>query len=198
MNLKFLTQWRQRYADLDGPGRQRLLIVVTSLIVGLWVGDSLVFSPLLKAWNGRSEQITRLRKQIADGERLLQRENGRDGIRTRWQEMQSNALPSSVSQAEGRMLSAFDRWSRDSQISVTSVKPQWKRSADDYASLECRVDASGSLSAITRFLYEIEQDPLGMKVDIVELNSRDNTGAQISLGLQVNGLVLNPTDHATP
>lgn len=198
MNLKFLTQWRQRYADLDGPGRQRLLIIVTSIIVGLWVGDNLVLSPLVKAWNGRSDRIVRLRKQVADGEQLLRRESGKDGIRTRWQEMQSNALPSSVSQAEGRMLGAFDRWSRDSQISVSSVKPQWKRTADDYASLECRVDATGSLSAITRFIYEIEQDPLGMKVDIVELNSRDNNGAQLSLGLQVNGLVLNPTDHTSP
>lgn len=194
MNLKNISHWRDRLSDLDPPARQRLLLIITGIVVGLWAGNRLVYVPLAKAWDARSARIASLRKQVADGELLLQREVG---IRERWQQMQSNSLPSSVSLAEGKMLGAFDRWSRDSQISVTSVKPQWKRSADDYASLECRVDATGSLSAITRFLYEIEQDPLGMKVDIVELNARDTTGAQLSLGLQVSGLILNPTDRVS-
>lgn len=195
MNIRNLTQAWRNLDDMEGPARQRLLVIVTAVAVGLWVANQLVFEPLTKAWSARSEQIVALRKQLADGEQLLQRESG---IRERWQDMQTNALPSSVSQAEGRMLAAFDRWSRDSQISVTSVKPQWKRSADDYASLECRVDAAGSLSTITRFLYEVEKDPLGMKVDVVELNSRDNAGAQLSLGLQVSGLVLNPAERSAP
>ena len=194
MNLNSLTQWRQNLGDLDGPARQRLLVVVTSVVVGLFAGDRLVLGPLTKAWSARSEQIRLLRKQIADGEQLLQRESG---IRSRWQQMQSNALPSSVSQAEGKMLAAIDRWARTSQIGGYSVKPQEKRN-DEYATVECRVDAAGNLGTITRFLYEIEQDPLAMKVDIVELNSRDTTGSQISLGLQINGLVLNPDERTAP
>lgn len=191
MNLKPLSQWRRNFGDMDGPARQRLLFIVTSLVVGLWAGDRLLLGPLTSAWSARADQIRQLRQQIANGEQLLERESA---IRSRWQQMQTNALPSSVSQAEGKMLGAIDRWSRSSQISVSSVKPQWKRN-DDYAALECRVDAAGSLATITRFLYEIEQDPLAMKVDIVELNSRDATGSQISLGVQINGLVLNPEER---
>ena len=194
MNIKSLSNWSYNLKELDGAQRQRLLIVVTSAVVGLWAGDKLILGPLLKSWSARSERIQQMRKQIADGEQLLQRESG---IRTRWEQMETNALPSSVSQAEGKMLGAIDRWSRTSQISVTSVKPQWKRN-DEFAALECRVDASGSLATITRFLFEIEQDPQAMKVDIVELNSRETTGGQISLGLQINGLVLNPEDRVAP
>jgi hypothetical protein len=87
------------------------------------------------------------------------------------------------------LLSAFDRWSQASRISVTSVRPQWKRSGEDFATLECRVDASGNLGALTRFLYDLEHDPLGIKVDIVELTSRDPRGAQLALGLQVSALM---------
>ena len=92
--------------------------------------------------------------------------------------------------AEGRLLGAFDGWSRESRVSIMSIKPQWKRSDDDFMTLECRVDASGTLATITRFLYEIEHNPLALKVESVELNSRDTTGAQLTLGLQVSGLVL--------
>jgi len=201
MKLPDFSQWQDSLRDMDAPARQRLLIIVTGIVVGLWVGNQMLLAPLEKSWKARSERIAKLRQQLAAGEQLLQRESGvrgQTGLRAEWQQMQSNALPSSVSQAEGKMLEAFDRWSRDSQISVTSVKPQWKRNDDNYASLECRVDATGSLSAITRFLYEIEHDSLAMKVDIVELNSRDSTGAQLGLSLQVNGLVLNPTDRLTP
>ena len=58
--------------------------------------------------------------------------------------------------------------------------------------VECRADAFGSLQAITRFLYEIERDPLALKIESVEINARDRAGQQLSLGLQVSGLRLNP------
>ena len=76
-------------------------------------------------------------------------------------------------------------------MTVTSIKPLWRRTADDFMTLECRVDASGSLSTLTRFLHEVESDPLALRVDSVELGSRDRTGAQLTLGLQVSGLVLS-------
>jgi hypothetical protein len=43
---------------------------------------------------------------------------------------------------------------------------------------------------VSRFLYDIEKGPLGLKLESVDINSRDNTGKQLTLGLQVSGLVL--------
>jgi len=106
--------------------------------------------------------------------------------------MRTNALSGEVSVAENQMLRAFDRWSQDSRIGINGIKPQWKRSSDDYATLECRVDASGGLPEITRFLYEIERDTLGLKLEIVEVTARDDRGQQLALALQVSGLQLNP------
>jgi hypothetical protein len=34
------------------------------------------------------------------------------------------------------------------------------------------------------FLYEIEKDPVAVKVDLVTLSARDNEGSQITLGLR--------------
>ena len=42
------------------------------------------------------------------------------------------------------------------------------------------------------FLYEVEKDPVGLKVDSVEISSRDDNGRQLALGLQVSGLLINP------
>ncbi len=54
------------------------------------------------------------------------------------------------------------------------------------------MDAFGNLGALTRFLYNVEADPLALRLDVVELTARDDRGEQLTLGLQVSGLILNP------
>ena len=169
--------------------RQRVLAIVAITAVVLLASDRLIFAPLTRAWKERAGRIAELKREVTQGAMLLERERV---IRTRWIGMRTNTLPNNVSAAESEVLRAFDRWEQDSRISVTSKKPQWKRNEDDYMTFECRVDASGTLPALTRFLYEVEKDPLALKVESVEIASRDNNGQQLSLALQVSGLMLNP------
>src|SRR5262245_36258015 len=148
--------------NLNVQNRQQLLTILALVAVVLWAGDKLVRAPLMKSWRERAARIADLRKSINQGSRLIEREQT---IRERWEMMRTNALPKEVSQAEAAVLKAFDRWVDESRISITSFQPQWKRSADDYTTYECRVDGFGSLSTITRFLYEIEKDPLALKIE---------------------------------
>ena len=169
--------------------RQQILVIISSVIAVLFVFDKLILPPLTAAWKQRNTQIADLRKQVAHGKSLLQRERS---IHRRWDEMRTNTLPADTAVAEQQLLTAFDFWAQESRVSVLSITPQWKREAEDYLSLECRVEAFGDLSTITRFLYDIEKDAMSLKLESVELSARDNAGQQLSLGLQISGLVLNP------
>ena len=100
-------------------------------------------------------------------------------------------------EGESQMMKAFERWSKSASVSVSSIRPQWKEAQEDYKMLECRADVGGSLSAIGHFLYQIERDPLGVKVDSMELTTRNNDGSQLALVIQVSGLLLNPLQKAT-
>ena len=175
--------------NLDPEKRQRLLLILALAAIGVWASDRLLLTPLTRAWKSRTEAIASLRKDVAKGRQLLERERT---LRDRWAEMQEHTLPGAVSTAEGTVLRSFDRWSLDSRVSITSIKPQWRQPEDDYRTLECRVDAFGSLSTLTRFLFELERDPLALKVDSVEFTARDAEGSQVNLGLQVSGLYLSP------
>jgi Tfp pilus assembly protein PilO len=168
--------------------RQQLLAILAIAAVAIWAGDKLVVSPLTRSWTARVKQIAELRKSVSQGNGLLGREQS---IRSRWDNMRTNTLPNEASVAENQVLKSFERWSHDSQISITSIKPQWKHNADDYITLECRVDAFGNLSTLSRFLYSVEKDPLALKVEAVEITARDNDGQQLSLALQVSGLLLS-------
>ena len=50
---------------------------------------------------------------------------------------------------------------------------------------------AGDLSKLSRFLYSVEKDPMALRMELVELGARDKEGQQLSLGLQLSGLVLN-------
>lgn len=169
--------------------RQQLLTILAVTAVGLLVVDKMIFPPLQNLWKARAARIADLRVKVSQGGQLLRREQF---VRARWAEMATNTLPNNASLAEQQLLTGFDRWSRESGVSVNSVMPQWKQDADEFKTLECRVDVSGNLSTLSRFLYNIERDPMALKLQSVELSARDNEGQQLTLGLQVSALVLTP------
>lgn len=172
--------------------RQQLLIIVAGVAFGLLIADALVFTPLTKAWKARSVRIAELRKQVDDGEKLLKRA---DALTSRWAQMQGNVLPNNNSKAEQQVLSKFDDWSRDAHISVNSITPQWKSDRDDkYRTLECRVDAAGTVGTLAKFIFNVERDPMALKIESVEITSRDKEGQNLSLGMQISGLVLNSVE----
>jgi hypothetical protein len=170
--------------------RQQLLIVATGVVVALFVLDRLVIGPLTASWKQRSETIVKLRESIKQGRSLVDRETITRGA---WNDMRRNTLPGNASQAEQALLEAFDKWSRESRVTVNSIKPQWKRGATEgYSLLECRVDAAGELGTLTKFLYEVEHSEMALRIEAVELSARDNDGKQLALGLSVSGLRLAP------
>ena len=169
--------------------RQQFLVVLTIAVAALFVGERLLYEPLANWWSVRSQTIGDLRKQVSDGRLLLQRERS---LRSRWDQMRTNTLSADTSLAEQQVLKAFDNWSQESNATITGITPQWNDDATNYVTVDCRVEATGDLNALSRFLYDIEQGPMALKLESVELGARDETGQQFTLGLQINGLALRP------
>jgi hypothetical protein len=150
----------------------------------------LIISPLIASWHSRTDHIAALQKQIDDGKVLIGRQ---DFIRARWDRMSTNSLNSTPTAAERQAFDAFDRWVRTSGVTEGAFKPQLKDTDDNYSIMECRADVSGNLESILDFLAALGKDPLGMRLQSLELTSRDDNGQQLSLGLELDGLLLpNP------
>jgi hypothetical protein len=167
--------------------RQKFLLILTIAVVALYAGDMLVIEPIGKWWSARSKNIVALRAQVKDGKFTLSREAG---IRSQWSGMRAKMLPNNTSQAEQQVLKAFDGWSQDSGATVTGITPQWKNDSTNYMTLNCRVEASGDIGTLSRFVYDIEQNTTALKLDSVEFSVHDTIGQQLTLGLQISGLAL--------
>ena len=167
--------------------RQQFLVVLTIAAFALLVGVNFILTPLGCWWSARQTQIKELRVKVDEGKHLLVREAG---IRSRWAEMRTNALPANTSLAEQKLLTAVDGWSRSSGAEVTSLMPQWKKDSTNYLTLTCRVETSGDLGALSKFLYNLERGPLALRLDSLELTARDKEGQQMTLSTEINGLAL--------
>lgn len=172
--------------------RQRLLFLVAGVGILLLILDRIAFTPLVTLWRAHTAEITRLESSVVNGASLIDRAQS---LQQTWADMQARALPKDPSQAEQDLISALDRCRRTSGIELGSIKPQWKRGTTDRSShLECRVDATGSLATLGRFIYEVEKSTLALRLDSLALSTRDETGQKIALELVVSGLRLTPLE----
>ena len=171
--------------------RQEFLVVLTIAAFALLVTVNFILEPLGGWWSSRQAQVKELRTKVTEGGQLIKRETG---IRSRWAEMQANALPANTSLAEQKLLTAVDSWSRSSGAEVTSLMPQWKNESTNYMTLNCRVETSGNLGTLSQFLYDLERGPLALRLTSLELTARDKEGQQMTLSTEINGLALLPSD----
>jgi len=170
--------------------RSKLLLIVTGVVIGLFVGDLMVLSPLISAWKSRSDTLDQLTRELKADQLLLKREAS---LNRDWADKQSRVLTNNASAAEQKIFRAIDRWAQDAGVAIGAITPQWKRDSDDYMTYECRIDASGDLGRLTRFVHSAEREPMALKFESVEIGSRDKEGQQLSLALQLSALILNPS-----
>ncbi len=173
---------------METKNREKMLIIVTAVAVAAFLADRVILTPLSDSWKARKEHIADLNKQIEQGKMMKSQERR---IEAHWNDMKTNMLSENISLAEADLFKAFDRWAKDSGITISSLRPQPKQS-DDFSTIECRVDAAGNINAITKFLFDIEKDPVGVQVQNVEISSRDDNGQQLALGLMVSGVINTP------
>jgi hypothetical protein len=173
---------------VDAERRKRLLIIAAVACVAALLGDRLILSPLGSLWQSRRARIAQLAASVSKGQSLIENQQR---LRQRWNSMQSESLPSEEQAAENLVLKSMARWVGESRLEVTSLKPRWTRSEKEgFTSLEFRANAKGSIGAISRFLYELETDPLALKVEEIEIAARDNAGEDLSLSLRFSGVAL--------
>jgi len=172
---------------METKSREKLLLIAVGACAVLWLLNLLVVSPLTNAWHSRSDEIVKLKKEIADGAILVRREAA---VRDRWDNMRANALASNPTVAERQMFTAFDHWGSSGGGAEGSFRPQVTEGDTNFSTVECRSDVSGSLDKVRDFLRAMSKDPLANKVDSFEVTSRDDNGRQLVLGLSLSGLVL--------
>jgi len=162
--------------------REDFLKLAVGVVVGLFLLDRMVLSPAFDHWKDQGERIDQLRQKVTRGRQLLDREST---LRARWAEMLKTDLATDSAVAEKDAYAGLSKWTLGKGVSITSLTPQWRLQVDDAHDLyEFRALVNGTQASIGRFVYELETDPLPVRMEDCELTARDAKGQQLSATLR--------------
>ena len=167
--------------------REKLLLTVALLAVAILIGDRLVLGPLVDSWQARKKEIEKLEENINKGNKLLPRE---EATMKKWRTYLRDNLNNTNSIAEDEVLRAIEKWTGDSGVLLTSIKPQWQNHDDRYQTYDVRLVAEGTMQEAVEFVHAIESDELPLKIEQLELASREKTGQLINVSIHFTGLQL--------
>ena len=167
--------------------REKLLLTVALVVVSILIGDRLVLGPLVNSWQIRNKEIEKLEENIDKGNKLLPREKS---TIKKWHTYLRDNLNSTNSIAQAEVLRARVNWTGDSGISFQSEKGEWRNHDDRYQTYDVRLVAEGTMREVVEFVHAIESDALPLKIEQLELASREKTGQLISVSVHFTGLQL--------
>jgi len=147
-------------------------------VIAAFAGDHFIVEPLIANWKARSAEIADLRQKISQGEALIEH---KDALREHWSDMRRRSLPTDGAKAEIEMQTAVGNWTKAASVVVSDIKPRWTENDETGGQLEVRLSASGKLPDLARFLYELEHDPISIRLDDVEIRARDDKGKELLL-----------------
>ncbi len=166
--------------------REKVLMIAAAAVIGLFVLDKAVIGPLTNLWKNRAKEIDYLTKDVTKGRQLVEREKM---LRDRWEEMKMRALQEDRSAAESEIFTSIDDWSRSARLKTSRIIPNW-RDEDDHSKLSFRVEATGDMEAVMRFLYDLDGEQMALRLDTLDLGRLDQRGPNLALDLTLSGLEL--------
>lgn len=167
--------------------RERIILFVAIVAVVMLVADKFVVEPI-----GTRREETKMRKlelqaELENAQVLFSR---RKLMERKWKTLLSDGLRNDA-EAESKIARALDGWSKDAMLTLSSVKPERVASDKGLKEMTFVVAGTGTLEAVSRFLWQIETASMPIKVMDMQVGSSNETGQSMSLQLRLSALCLS-------
>lgn len=180
--------------------RENIILLTALLCVAVFLLDRFVITPMASQYTARAAAIQKLRDDLNRGRYLIKRENQ---ISLAVDKMINDSLPPDRPAVEKQMFEALQRWKNASGLAIAAISPRWDKDTGGDTpipakmdKLELRVSATGGIQSIARFLFELEHDPLAVRLEDVEITARDPKGQSLALETRITGLIISPEGRA--
>jgi len=149
--------------------RERLLLLTALGVIGLYLIDTFVLTPLGDAQAElRSEQETLEAKLLANLKKLkLRRE-----LAPRWRSWAGTTLLGDPSKAENQVLSAVRSWSHETGVEITSLQPGRPAQRGKLREIRFLASTTGSYEGLIRFLYRFRTATIPVRIHRLDLRSQ--------------------------
>jgi hypothetical protein len=161
--------------------REQIILAVTLIIVGLLVGDRLVFTPIWDKLKDLESKKTELRDKLDAAKRLFREEKS---LQAKWKQLKE-LLPDEGA-TRNKVPVALEQWAAKWGFKLISTRPDVPINTDKGISqLSFACNGTGPLNSVASFIWEIETSEMPLRILSMQLNS-SNSGVTMSVTLNVS------------
>lgn len=169
--------------------RERIIAIVVVAVVTLFIIDQVFLSPLL-------ERLSIANRSIQDGQLALKNADAlrQNSVRAQrnWTEIAGDTLKRDASTAEQQLLNRIQDWAQNSNLALTSLKPERNEKEKDFDKVTIRTSANGSMSQIGRFLFALKDSRVPVRVSDLQITSRRDGTDDLTVQLGISTIYLQP------
>lgn len=163
--------------------REKIIGLVTGIVVGALILDQLIVSPLLERLDNALTMIQQHQEDLEQAESTFKSDLA---ARRRWKQMVGNGFKADASAAEGQLLDRVRDAAQRSGINVQSFKPERSEKVSGFYRITIRVTATGNASQAARFLYLLQTDTIPLKVMDLQISSRKDGTDDLAIQMGVS------------
>jgi len=175
--------------------REQTMIAVTVVVLALLGLDRYVLTPLLDRYDEAKTRRETLEARMTKAQSLLQR---RHILTPRWRQMLDDGLARDPAEAESQALRALQNWADQAGLDLSSLKPERLRDTTPLRRITVHAAGTGSMRAVSQFLWLVETAPIPVSVKMLQLGTRREGTDDLTLQLQLSTLYMAPQPQADP
>ena len=165
--------------------RERIIFAALAAVLGVLVLDWWIVTPLFDRSAEVEARKAVLLSEMANAENLLGR---RRVVEPRWRSMLADGMKRDPAEAESQVLHALGEWADDAGLDLVSLKPERSTKETLLPEIDFRASGTGSMAAVSRFLWRLETATIPVKVKALQVGSRKEGQDDLSLQVQISTL----------
>ena len=166
--------------------RERILVWVVALVVGFFVLDRFVITPLQARLAQLRTDADAVEREINEARVLI---DNRELIETRWGGRMGAGLDADPASARLRVQGQLSEFAESSGLSLTNLSAGGDLKSDPYTEVRFSLTGTGDLRAVARFLERVQEASIPMAVLTCDISRREDNGGRLTLRLTVSTLV---------
>jgi Tfp pilus assembly protein PilO len=167
--------------------RERLIILVTAIVLALLALDRYAITPLL---DYRAAIETQKQRAATEMQRATALMAHKRRIDPKWRETMAAGLKRDPAEAESQILHAVRDWSAETGLKLASLKPERLPGKKSLQEISFQAVGTGSMDAVARFLWRIETAEVPIRVKELQLGARKEGTDDLTLQLRLSTLYL--------
>lgn len=166
--------------------RERILIWAVALVVGVFVLDRLVVTPLQSRLSRLQADAELVEQRIDEGRVLI---DNRELIEARWSGRVESGLGRDAAAARLDVQDELTGYAESSGLTLTNLSAGGDIKNGGFTEVRFSLTASGDLRSVAEFMRQVQEASVPLALMSCDISRRDESGRGLTLRLTVSTLV---------